>query len=84
MEISIESVGVLVTLVYLAIELRANNRIAKSNGHRDIIKQHTTWYSLHQNSETAVILAKGALNFFELDPGKTLKKSLTLQSLLIP
>ena len=75
MEISIESVGVLVTLVYLAIELRANNRIAKSNGHRDIVKQHTTWYSLHRNSETAVILAKGALNFSELEPGENSKKN---------
>ena len=42
MDISIEAAGVLVTLMYLAVELRANNRIAKTNGHRDIIKQQTT------------------------------------------
>jgi hypothetical protein len=68
MDISIEAAGVLVTLMYLAVELRANNRIAKTNGHRDIIKQHTTWYALHKSPETAVILTKGALNFSDMKP----------------
>ena len=68
MDVSIEVVGVLLTLVYLAIEVRANNRIAKSNGHRDIIKQLTEWYSLHKNPRTSSILVRGSIDFSSLSP----------------
>jgi hypothetical protein len=68
MNVSIEVVGVFLTLIYLAIEVRANNRIAKSNGHRDIIKQLTEWYSLHKNPRTSSILVRGSIDFSSLSP----------------
>ena len=68
MDVSIEVVGVLLTLVYLAIEVRANNSIAKSDGHRDIIKQLTEWYSLHKNPRTSSIMVRGSTDFSSLSP----------------
>ena len=61
MSVSIETVGVLLTLLYLAFELRANNKIAMSNSHREISKQLSEWYSLLKNPETSLILARGSL-----------------------
>ena len=67
MSISIETVGVFLTLLYLAFELRANNKIAMSNSHREISKQLSEWYSL-----TSSILARGSLDFSSLSPEEKL------------
>jgi hypothetical protein len=57
MSVSIETVGVLLTLLYLAFELRANNKIAMSNSHREISKQLSEWYSLLKNPETSLMIS---------------------------
>ncbi|MDC1503175.1 hypothetical protein N8559_09010 [Gammaproteobacteria bacterium] len=73
MSVSIETVGVLLTLLYLAFELRANNKIAMSNSHREISKQLSEWYSLLKNLETSLILARGSLDFSSLSPEEKLE-----------
>jgi|TARA_B110000238_G_scaffold143031_1_gene154364 hypothetical protein len=70
MNVSIETVGVLLTLVYLAFELRANNRIAKTNGHRDIIQQLSAWFKRQEDIETSSILVRGAQDFNVLTPAE--------------
>ena len=72
MSVSIETVGVFLTLLYLAFELRANNKIAMSNSHREISKQLSEWYSLFKNPETSSILARGSLDFSSLSPEEKL------------
>jgi|TARA_B110000971_G_scaffold127167_1_gene130106 hypothetical protein len=51
--------------MYLAIELKAE--IAKSK-HRDIIKQVCERYGLHKSKASVVILARTAVDPFELKP----------------
>ena len=72
MSVSIETVGVFLTLLYLAFELRANNKIAMSNSHREVSKQLSEWYSLFKNPETSSILARGSLDFSSLSPEEKL------------
>ena len=73
MNVSIEALGVFLTLLYLAYEVRQNNKIAMSNGHREISKQLSEWYFLFKNPKTSSILTRGSLDFSSLTPEEKLE-----------
>ena len=64
-----ESVGailILATLVFLAVQIRAQNSIAKADGHRDLIKQLADLHNRMNDGSTADIFVCGSLNFESL------------------
>ncbi len=69
----IGAILVLVTLIYLAIQLRANNDIAKVSGHRDLIKQFNDWYREMEDQALVEILIKGSSEFSQLSSQEQLK-----------
>lgn len=73
MTVSIEALGVFLTLLYLAYEVRQNNKIAMSNGHREISKQLSEWHFLFKNPKTSSILTRGSLDFSSLTPEEKLE-----------
>ena len=59
----ISAIAVLITLIYLAIQLRAMNRIAQVDGHRDLIKQLNQHYEKMKEPLLMNILLKGSEDF---------------------
>ena len=56
----------LFTLIYLSIQIRATNEIAKVDGHRDLIKQFNDWYGEMRDPSLMQVVLRGSENFGEL------------------
>jgi len=64
---------VLVTLVYLSVQLRATNDIAKADGHRDLIKQLNEWYGEMGDANLMALLLEGSESFDKLSGADQLR-----------
>lgn len=64
---------VLVTLVYLSVQLRATNSIAKADGHRDLIKQFNDWYQEMGDPVLMEIVLRASEDFTSLSGAEQLR-----------
>lgn len=62
----VSALVVLVSLIYVAVQLRSNNQIAQTSGHRDIIAQFNDWYKEMEDPSLVKIIVRGARDFDEL------------------
>ena len=58
---------VLITLIFLATQIRSQNAIAKADGHRDLIKQLAHLHRRVADDEMSDLLVRGWLDFSSLD-----------------
>lgn len=68
----IGAIAVLMTLIYLSTQIRTTNRLARIDGHRDLLKQLNSWYGEFEDSSRAALLAKGLRDFDVLTPEEKL------------
>ncbi len=62
----IGAISVLLTLIYLSLQIKAQNAIAKADGHRDLIKQVASLHRRIDERKSAEILVRGSLDLSSL------------------
>lgn len=78
----IGAILVLVTLVFLASQLRAQNAIARSDGHRDLIKQLASLHARLGQDDYAALLVRGWQDLESLDHQKRTRFDIFLHEYL--
>lgn len=68
----ISAILVLVSLIYLAFQLRSANEIARTDGHRDLIKQFVLWYTELRDPTLMSVLLRGSEDFAQLSGSEKL------------
>ena len=61
--------GVIVSLLYLSVQIRANTRTVKNASYQAVVNSINDWGAkVSTNRETAEIWIRGSESFAELDP----------------
>lgn len=64
---------VLITLVYLSLQVRAQNAIAKADGHRDLIKQLAGFTRRIVNEDASDLMVRAWLDFESLNHAEKIR-----------